>query len=491
MARLPPPSLTVRLVVTAVALVALVSVLIAVATTLAVRSHLNGRLDDDVRRSHDRAVQAVRLGMPRAALPRRGRPPFGEARGQDERTVTAYLTADVRSGFLLTPEGGRTALSGTVLDELEAVPADGSPHPVDLDALGGYRAVARQVGEVTVVTGLPTEAVAATVGSLVGAEVLFTSFGLVAAGAWAWVAVRRQLRPLRDVARTAHEVAALPLAEGAVGVTRRVPVGLTDERTEVGQVGSALNGLLGHMEQALDERHRSEQQVRRFVADASHELRTPLATIQGYAELSRRLPEPRPAAAMAEALGKVEREAARMSSLVEDLLLLARLDAGRPLAREEVDLSRLVVESTADARVVAPDHGWTLELTQEPVVVIGDEQRLRQVVTNLVGNAGRHTPPGTTVTVGVHADERQATVTVRDDGPGLPEDLAGTVFERFSRGDTARTRDSGGSGLGLSIARAISAAHGGELSVDSTPGATTFALTLPAAGPATGPAPYS
>ena len=221
--------------------------------------------------------------------------------------------------------------------------------------------------------------------------------GVAAAGGIALLLVRRQLRPLHRVARTAHDVAAIPLATGEVGVTARVPAELTDDRTEVGQVGAALNTLLGHVERALDERHRSEQQVRQFVADASHELRTPLATIAGYAELSRRTAPP-DAQNLAHAMGKVEVEAARMSSLVEDLLLLARLDAGRPLERGDVDLTKLVLESVGDARVTAPDHRWVLELPDEPVVVPGDEQRLHQVVSNLLSNARRHTPAGTTVT---------------------------------------------------------------------------------------------
>ena len=207
--------------------------------------------------------------------------------------------------------------------------------------------------------------------------------------------VRRQLRPLREVAATAHAV-----ADAAAGHRRRstlaerVPEHLTDERTEVGQVGAALNTLLDHVESSLAARHRSEQQVRQFVADASHELRTPLTTIAGYTELARApaatTPRPRRTA-----LAKVEEESGRMTALVEDLLLLARLDSGRPLEREPVDLTRLLLEAVSDARVLAPDHRWRLDLPEEPVEVTGDEQRLHQVVTNLLTNArklhpGRH-----------------------------------------------------------------------------------------------------
>jgi two-component system OmpR family sensor kinase len=259
-----------------------------------------------------------------------------------------------------------------------------------------------------------------------------------------------------------------------------VPDELTDERTEVGQMGAALNTMLAHVEGALDERHRSEQQVRQFVADASHELRTPLSTIHGYAELSRRT-QPADPAQLATAMTKVEAEATRMSRLVEDLLLLARLDAGRPLADDEVDLTKLVLETVGDARVVSPEHRWLLDLDDEPVLVPGDELRLHQVVTNLLNNARRHTPPGTSVTVAAHADGDEAVLSVTDDGPGMTPELVRTAFERFSRGDSSRTRASGGAGLGLSLVQAISSAHGGSVSVESEPGRTRFLVRLPAA----------
>jgi two-component system OmpR family sensor kinase len=180
-------------------------------------------------------------------------------------------------------------------------------------------------------------------------------------------------------------------------------------------------------------------------------------------------------------MAKVKSEATRMSGLVDDLLLLARLDAGRPLERHDVDLSRLAVESVADARVVSPDHTWALTLPEDAVVVTGDEQRLRQVLTNLLANARLHTPAGTRVTVGVGVAEGGAAahLTVHDDGPGVPKAIADSLFERFTRADSARTRDSGGAGLGLSVAKAIVEAHGGTLSVSSQPGATTFTVSLP------------
>jgi two-component system OmpR family sensor kinase len=484
--RLLPSSLTGRLVATAVALVALVSLLLAAATTAVLRSYLTGQLDRELHAASARALAAYQGGP---AFPPDGdrdhddhpeRPEIESAFGQGPGTVTAYISDVGAAGEVLPVQGGRAALPDAAVAALRGVPADGSPHEVSLPGLGGYRVIATDTGTLEVVTGLPSRDIDDTIGSVLAWEAGLTLVGVLAAGGIALLLVRRQLRPLHRVARTAHDVAAIPLATGEVGVTARVPEELTDDRTEVGQVGAALNTLLGHVERALDERHRSEQQVRQFVADASHELRTPLATIAGYAELSRRA-DPPDAAHLSHAMAKVEVEAARMSSLVEDLLLLARLDAGRPLERGDVDLTKLVLESVGDARVTAPDHRWLLELTDEPVVVPGDEQRLHQVVTNLLSNARRHTPAGTRVTVGAHlaADGRTAVVTVTDDGPGIPPELLGGVFERFARGDSARTRASGGAGLGLSLARAIVEAHRGRIGVTSRPGETRFSVTLP------------
>ncbi len=255
-----------------------------------------------------------------------------------------------------------------------------------------------------------------------------------------------------------------------------MPTRLTDQHSEVGQVGAALNRLLGHVEHAFDARHRSEQQVRQFVADASHELRTPLTTIRGYAELSWRV-TPADPQQLALAIAKVEAD--RMTSLVDDLLLLARLDAGRPLDLAPVDMTRLVIEAVGDGRLLDQEHRWVLDLPGSPVVVVGDEQRLHQVVTNLLNNARRHTPAGTTVTVGLTSQQGGARLAVHDDGPGISDPPVDKVFERFTRGDSSRTRASGGAGLGLSLVHAIVTAHGGIVSVRSRPGDTAFEIRLP------------
>lgn len=268
----------------------------------------------------------------------------------------------------------------------------------------------------------------------------------------------------------------------------RVPEAEADPRTEVGQVGAALNRMLGHVGSALEVRQESETRVRQFVADASHELRTPLASIRGYAELTRRGRE-ETGPDTRHALGRIESEAERMTGMVEDLLLLARLDAGRPLRHESTDLSPVVVDAVSDARAAGErgqrGHHWRLNLPDEPATVHGDPTRLHQVLVNLLANARTHTPSGTTVTVRVRvraaAGHPWVTLEVEDDGPGIPPQLLPHVFERFARGDASRSRGAGSTGLGLAIVQAVVAAHGGRVEVSSVPGRTVFAVHLPAA----------
>ena len=307
--------------------------------------------------------------------------------------------------------------------------------------------------------------------------------------------IRSNLRPLRRVAATASRVAELPLDRGEVALSVRVPDVDTDPRTEVGQVGAALNRMLGHVADALAARQASETRVRHFVADASHELRTPLAAIRGYAELTRRVSDAVPPD-VAHAMRRVESETTRMTALVEDMLLLARLDSGRPLQAAPVDLSRLVIDAVSDAHVAAPDHHWRLDLPEESVTVTGDPARLHQVLANLLANARTHTPPGTTVTVSLVetvgavslvetvgavslVEAGAVTLTVADDGPGIPANLLPEVFDRFARGDTSRSRAAGSTGLGLSIVAAVVEAHHGTAEVASRPGHTEFRVRLP------------
>jgi two-component system OmpR family sensor kinase len=477
-----PRTLTARLVVTAVALVAVVGILVAASATFAMRSYLTDQLDDKVHSSLDRAVRGPRVtdGDPGEA------PGAPDDNRQEVGTLLALVPAGATAasvgGVLTDTATGSTTLSSTERARIGSLPADVNGHTV---SAGGktYRVmVTTDVAGNRYVLGLPTADIDNTINSMLRWFALLTLLGVGVAGVLGTLLVRRQMRPLYAVAETAREVSTQELSSGDTAIETRVPDDLTDEQSEVGQVGAALNTLLDHIDEALSARHRSEQQVRQFVADASHELRTPLATIHGYAELSRRQltgTGPEDAAALLLALNKVETEADRMSDLVADLLLLARLDSGRPLAREVVDLTRLLLEAVADARVVAPDHKWQLALPDEPVTVVGDDARLHQVITNLLNNARSHTPAGTTVTVAASTHGDDVRVEVHDDGPGLPDYLVDEAFDRFTRGDSSRTRASGGAGLGLSLVSAIAEAHGGTAAVTSRPGNTTFTVTLP------------
>jgi two-component system, OmpR family, sensor kinase len=291
------------------------------------------------------------------------------------------------------------------------------------------------------------------------------------------VIIRRALAPLRRVAQTAGEVVDLPLDRGEVALPVRVLDADANPRTEVGQLGSAVNRMLDHIAAALSTRQASETRVRQFVADASHELRTPLTAIRGYTELAQRMRDD--SDAVTHAMQRVQSETERMTHLVEDLLLLARLDSGRPLERESVDLSRVAVDAVSDAHVAGPDHQWELDLPEDPVMVCGDAARLHQVVTNLLANARVHTGQGTVVTTRLASDTTHAVLSVADNGPGIPEQLQSEVFERFARGDTSRSRKGGSTGLGLAIVSAVIKAHHGTITLDSAPGHTDFTVRLP------------
>ncbi len=337
-----------------------------------------------------------------------------------------------------------------------------------------YRAEAVQLPGGILVTAVALGPDDRTLGSVVHVEAIVSGSVLLAAVAIALLVTRLGLRPLREMTDTAGAIAGGDLS-------RRIRT--TEDRSEVGRLGSAFNAMLGQIEAAFADQARSERRLRRFVADASHELRTPLTSIRGYAELLRKgaLAD---GAARDQAAQRIEHEAARMGVLVEDLLLLARLDQGRPLDRVAVDLGRVVAEAVEDATVARRDHPVSVE-PGAPVWVLGDPARLRQVVDNLVGNALVHTPPGTPVHVSATAEGTVGVVRVADQGPGLAPEQASQVFERFYRARTSRT--GGGSGLGLAIVASLASAHGGGARVRSAPGhGAVFEVWIPLAGPGGG-----
>jgi two-component system OmpR family sensor kinase len=472
--RLAGWSLRRRLLAGILALFAIAFAVIGTVSTVAMRTVLVHQIDGQLTQADRRA----------GGGPPPGGPPPGGRRapnlvGQPPGTLNANLSDGALSANVLDPDTypPQRPLTAAQSSVLTSVPTDGHPHTVSLGDLGLYRVVATKFSDGDVLmTGLPLADVQNAVWLLLAIEGGVAVIGLLLVGFGGATVVRLSLRPLRRVATTASRVAELPLAKGEVDLTLRVPD--ADPRTEVGQVGAAFNRMLGHVGEALAVRHASEMRVRQFVADASHELRTPLAAIRGYAELTRRGRDEVPPD-VAHALGRVESETARMTTLVDDLLLLARLDSGRPLDREPVELSGLVVDTVNDAHAAGRDHRWLLDLPDRPVTVPGDAARLHQVLANLLANARTHTPAGTTVVTRLSTTpDGCALVSVTDDGPGIPEHLQPDLFERFARGDSSRSRAAGSTGLGLSIVAAVVEAHGGRVGVDSRPGHTSFSVAL-------------
>ena len=478
-------SLRLRLLAGQIVVLALVCVGITAATELALNHHLVRQLDAQLAgTSYRSALMYPELHHEHSFYPRPGPGPrFLDAPGQPAGMVAAVINhgQTVDAGYL-TSDGARAALTPTARTQLESIAGNRSPVTMNLDGLGKYRVVAassRNGGDV-IVTGLSMSNVDATMIRMLIILGIFTVIALAAATTAGVVIIRRALAPLRRVAQTASKVADLPLARGEVELPVRVPESDANPQTEVGQLGSALNRMLDHIADALSARQASETRVRQFVADASHELRTPLAAIRGYTELTQRMGDDREA--VAHAMSRVASETERITRLVEDLLLLARLDSGRPLERESVDLSRLAVDAVSDAHVAGPDHQWELDLPEEPVVVTGDAARLHQVLTNLLANARVHTAAGTVVTTRLSTEPAHTVVQVIDNGPGIPAPLQSEVFERFARGDSSRSRKGGSTGLGLAIVSAVVRAHNGTITVSSAPGHTEFTVRLPLNG---------
>lgn len=470
------------LILSVLGLIALAGVIIGVVSTVALNGYLVNQLDSQLREASNRTLMYL-TSQSQSSGPTPG---FGP--GQAAGTVAAVVAdGTVVGGFVLDADGSASSLTDAELLSLDDLTASHTPSSLSIGDLGSYRVEVQQLtttsGEVLFITGLPLADVQDTLRQQIIVIASVTVGVMVLAGVAGLLIIRLALRPLDRVTGTATRVAQLPLDRGDVALAERVPD--TDERTEVGRVGLAFNRMLEHVADALTRRQRSENKVRQFVADASHELRTPLASIRGYAELTRRTAPDLPDD-VAHSLGRIESEATRMTTLVEDLLLLARLDAKPELALAEVDLALVLVDVVSDAHVAGPDHDWEIDLPEEPVIVAGDPHRLHQVFANLLANARVHTPPGTHVTVSL-ADQttddgvRTAVVTVADDGPGIDPELQPILFERFVRGDGSRSRYAGSTGLGLAIVQAVVDAHGGAVSVASAKGSTVFRVAIPLA----------
>lgn len=370
---------------------------------------------------------------------------------------------------------------------------NGPPQSMDLGSLGPYRVETRVVDHdnLLFIGGSLDLANRTVARRMASAAALYTFALLITAGLTITV-VSYALRPLRRVATTAASVAAMPLTDADERITIRVAEDDVDPDNEVGIVAGALNRLLDNVDSALAYRSEADRRMRQFITDASHELRTPLAAIQGYAELTRQDSSTLPPTTEY-ALARIESEAQRMASLVEELLLLSRLSEGQDLNVEDVDLADLVLDAVNDVAAAAPSHHWIKDLPEGPVWVRGDRARLHQVVTNLLKNAWVHTPPGVTVTTAIAEDRSGvggpvAELTVANDGPGIDADMVPHLFERFVRADKARSGELGSTGLGLAIVASIVGAHRGSVGAESSDGATVFRVRLPVVDPGAEPA---
>ncbi|MFF2370832.1 sensor histidine kinase [Agromyces sp. NPDC058110] len=469
-----------RLLALVAGLLIAMGAVIGVATVTLFHASSVERLDSSLRAAAERADGATGPNVP--TNPGLAVREFLSVPGQPDGTLGAIFAGDQSDGAYISQ--GQFLPAGPVATAaLGEVPLDRQVHTVTAGGLGDYRSLAVEIApDVRIVLALPLDTVSAQTTQLAITVAVVALGGLLLALAVGPFVVRRALQPLERVTETAQAVSERPLDRGDVDLTERVPV--DDERTEVGRLGTAFNRMLGHVASALTAREHSERKVRRFVADASHELRTPLASIRGYAELTRlhggELPPD-----VTHAISRIEAESVRMTELVEDLLLLARLDEGRELAALPVDLERMLGEAVGDAQAAGPDHDWEVRVTDAATTVVGDEPRLRQVVTNLLANARVHTPEGTHVVASIDRErvggDDLVVLRVTDDGPGIPPELLGSLFERFARGDSSRSRRAGSTGLGLAIVRAVVEAHAGRVDVESEPGSTVFTVRLPAA----------
>lgn len=473
--------LRTRLVFATTALLTVICVLVGIACYTAMSVTLNNQLDAQLNQASGRVTSYNANAAPPAGDPAGTQPDPLSGRGTGAgQLVVTVVNGHMVSGGMISPSGTRQNLTSADGVTLGGLTINAPPEDMNL-SIGQYRleAVSTPSGMV-IITGLPLAANNQTLATLVLTIVIVSLAGLAAVGLVGTVVIRRTMKPLEQLSAVATKVASLPLDAGDVALAVRVPASTAQPGTEVGNVGYALNNMLDNVSHALHARQRSETKVRRFVADASHELRTPLTAIRGYTELLQMTEE------LSEegqtSLSRVKAQSLRMGSLIEDLLMLARLDEGHTLQLQPLDVSQLVVETVSDIRVTATDHFWKLEVPEEPILAKCDEGQLKQVLLNLLSNAYKHTDPGTTVVAGVRPGaDGSVVVTVTDDGPGIDPGFQEAIFDRFSRADQARSGTAGTTGLGLSIVQAIVEAHGGTIELTSRPGRTEFAVRLPSA----------
>jgi len=464
-------SLRGRLLIGVISLVVVGLLIADIATYAALQSSLISQLDDQIKSGHNAAISGL-------GGPNEGPGPSGS--GLPAGTVIELLSP---SGAVLVAKrlevpGSTPSSAMPVLPQHLPAASEKAPATLMLAGTGGvtqYRAAIWPEDFFSgnyVVLAIPMTDVLSTLSRLLELEAVISAGVVVATAILALLIIRISLRPLEKMGAVANEIAAGDLS-------RRVDP--ATGKTEIGRLGLALNGMLSQIETAFAERTASNRRLRRFVADASHELRTPLTSIRGYSEMLRRGAAESPTDAEL-ARRRIEEEAIRMTGLVDDMLVLARVDQGRPMDQEPVDLQAIATDAAADARAVAPQRDINLTVPGR-VVVNGDDTRLRQVVGNLVRNALVHTPPKTPIDISLSTEDSVARLSVADHGPGLAADDIDRIFEPFYRADPSRSRDSGGAGLGLSIVSAVVTAHGGHVKVRETEGGgATFEVELPLAG---------
>jgi len=448
-------------------LIAALQIAIAFVVVSVTRNDLIDQIDD-----------RLAIAMPLDRGPGLNPPPPGpppEDVDRPERLGDTYeglLTADGSLSTFFAPNTTGTELPPPEIDHDRAAVAMGLPITVDAEE-GDFRyrltAIATEDADYFI-TAIPLDGVDSTMSRLTAVVWFTVAIISLALALVTWWVVRLGIAPIKRMTRSAEAIADGDLSERISDV---------DQRTEAGQLGHALNTMLGRIETSFDERSRAEDKLRHFIADASHELRTPVATIRGYAELYQAggLADQ---AELDDAMRRTEQESQRMSRLIADMLNLAKLDRDPALATHPVDLTAIARDTAADAQVTHTERTVTADIADSPLVVEGDEDLLRQALTNLVGNAIVHTDATAGVTINAHRDGPNAVIQVIDDGEGMTPDVVARTTERFYRADPSRSRHQGGSGLGLAIADSVISAHHGALHIDSTPGrGTTVTITLP------------
>lgn len=483
--------LRTKLIVAVLALLAAICATIGIVSHLAMNNYLTAQIDSSLHESAERSAGPKdrpqgSLAPSESSLLPIGQPNPLDTRGQRPGTLLALFSHSasqptIIDSSVVQADGSAIALTAADLEQIQHLAPTGQATEMTLSS-GSYRLAASSTfmpAGGKLVVGFPTAERDLTLNSLAWTTVVVSASGLTFIGLVGTLIVRRSLRPLDELSAVATTVASLPLDSGKAAINVRIPPMAAAPGTEIGDVGVAFNNMLDHLTRSFASRHASEVKVRQFVADASHELRTPLTSIRGYTELVLLSEKLTPSGSAA--LQRVDSESRRMSALVEDLLLLARLDEGQRGEPESVDLTDLLMETTQDSKIAAQDHNWSLSLPEEPVVVVAVESELRQIIINLLSNAAKHTAAGTSIRVGLASANGLATLSVEDNGEGIPQEFLEQIFTRFSRADPARANGSGGnsSGLGLAIVEALVQANDGSISVSSSPGRTCFVLQLP------------